>query len=995
MKKILKFCVIILATITCFVGGGFLVAKNLDKNDKKSSSSDYFVNYFAGQSWLEKSYMRLIEDWERSTWDTQTDMMLEKWTGEVENVEQLAGALYGDGGGGDIDIILNDDINLSDYLCNPIGNGSGTVRIDGQGHTISGIRIIFDPAYIYDQCGYETARIYVENAIGQDLYRNGIGLFAHLYDASQITNVTFSGTIVFPASINEALNFLGYDFEDVFGSDEVYIGGLGGFVDSGITTVGADFGIYCNMECTAIIGGLAGMSGGLLGCYSTSYICRNPAMEDETTYTYCERMSTIGGLAGIIASDVVNACFSSTGITLVVNGEGTDSLVGGLVGTGTYIMDSYSLYDRFNVGCERVGGLAGTADGIQGCYSSPALWSENTYPDNVYPLAYEVYGRFADCVWNRDACEGLGIGPTSNDPFDIDGTDGGKTTNDLIVSYEVTYSDWAEFYTNLFYGEGNNYFVLNDNDAFAALMQDGIFLGVAYGYPVLNWLAINSGSGGGGGGGKPPSTPTTYYEITYDGNGGTTSSGATTTKQSVQKNQSFQTKSSDTFTKAGYEIINWSTSPTSVAGSYPNVSTSYTYTEGKDITLYAIWGVQKNIKLNIRLYSYQENGSYSCLSSNYVKNWSISYYYDNSGTATQKTESSLTSSSYTKSVLLGYNVTFNFTPLDNYKIVGYSRATSEQGTITSSSVYYPTTTTLSLPISIKFSSASDANYIMFFFKEKASSNVLKYDSSEKYFYFEDGYFPQSYVGNSLNSTLNSASSGSLTLYQNLKYLDGSGVTKTIPIYAYNSNKYAKVTNNGVTKWFKVEAIRWRVSDYGVSSTAYPSAWPRDTIIKNFKVVSDRVLWVGAITATDTKESWKYTASEMYDNVSNIYTKDGQTLTAEKPQYVATSNETFYYYGEVGQQEKVKKETKSISNINVATEAEISLYLTSLKAKASDLVAFLLGLDDDSYCDYWTRELGVNLKNAKMVTNSGMTKSSWLSNCYGVRFSLCMAEGSRV
>ena len=108
------------------------------------------------------------------------------------------------------------------------------------------------------------------------------------------------------------------------------------------------------------------------------------------------------------------------------------------------------------------------------------------------------------------------------------------------------------------------------------------------------------------------------------------------------------------------------------------------------------------------------------------------------------------------------------------------------------------------------------------------------------------------------------------------------------------------------------------------------------------------MWVGAITTETTKESWKYTSSEMYNYVSNIYTKNGQTLTADKPQYIATSNETFYYYGEIGQQNKVKVEKKSISNINVATESEIKEHVTSLKAKASDLVAFLLGLDEDSY-----------------------------------------------
>ena len=264
-------------------------------------------------------------------------------------------------------------------------------------------------------------------------------------------------------------------------------------------------------------------------------------------------------------------------------------------------------------------------------------------------------------------------------------------------------------------------------------------------------------------------------------------------------------------------------------------------------------------------------------------------------------------------------------------------------------------------------------------------------SNDSYYYFEDGYFPQSYVGDALNSTLSSTTS--ITFDRNLKYLDASGNTISIPIYTYSGEKYAKVTKNSVTKWFKMEKIKWRLSDYDGNVT---STWiGRGKFNSNIKVVSDRVLWVGAVSRDNTKEGWSFNSSNMRTYFSEIYKKNGASVSGEMPTFGTSYNEKSYYYGPAGQQEKVKYTTSSYSGINIATEEEIKINLTDLRAKASDMVAFILGLNEDSYCDYWTRELGGSLKNGKIITNSGMTKSAWLQNFYGVRFSLRMSEGSRV
>ena len=294
------------------------------------------------------------------------------------------------------------------------------------------------------------------------------------------------------------------------------------------------------------------------------------------------------------------------------------------------------------------------------------------------------------------------------------------------------------------------------------------------------------------------------------------------------------------------------------------------------------------------------------------------------------------------------------------------------------------------------SSVEDSRSIYYLFFNRISNNRMKYDYTDKYYYFEDGYFPQSYVGDTLNSTLNNAPSSGLTLDRNLKYMDKNGETISIPLYTYNGNKYAKVTNNSVTKWFKVELIRWRVSEYGVSSSDVPTNFANyGRLYKNFKVVSNRVLWVGAVSRENTKEGWSFNSGNMRTYFSEIYKKNGASVSGEMPTFGISYNEKSYYYGPAGQQEKVKYTTSSYSGINIATEEEIKENLTDLRARASDMVAFILGLNEDSYCDYWTRELGGSLKNGKMITNSGMTKSAWLQNFYGVRFSLRMSEGTRV
>ena len=82
-------------------------------------------------------------------------------------------------------------------------------------------------------------------------------------------------------------------------------------------------------------------------------------------------------------------------------------------------------------------------------------------------------------------------------------------------------------------------------------------------------------------GGASAPVPNTYT-ITYNAGSGGTGSNQT---QTVTYNDSFTTKAANTFTKANATFTGWAAS----SGSYPNASTSYTYTNVGNITLTATW----------------------------------------------------------------------------------------------------------------------------------------------------------------------------------------------------------------------------------------------------------------------------------------------------------------------------------------------------------------------------------------------------------------------
>ena len=133
--------------------------------------------------------------------------------------------------------------------------------------------------------------------------------------------------------------------------------------------------------------------------------------------------------------------------------------------------------------------------------------------------------------------------------------------------------------------------------------------------------------------------------------------------------------------------------------------------------------------------------------------------------------------------------------------------------------------------SIKYS-YEDATIYMWF--KKVSDNKIQYDSTEKYWYFEDGMMLQSYVGTTMNSTLNKNIDKTSSGVDSIGYWK-NGVWQKVNLYSYSGETYGYLTapktatlklsgtnysfTKGQTYWFKYEPIRWRVSELGVSSTS--------------------------------------------------------------------------------------------------------------------------------------------------------------------------------
>ena len=243
----------------------------------------------------------------------------------------------------------------------------------------------------------------------------------------------------------------------------------------------------------------------------------------------------------------------------------------------------------------------------------------------------------------------------------------------------------------------------------------------------------------------------------------------------------------------------------------------------------------------------------------------------------------------------------------------------------------------------------------------------------------------------------------------------------IPIYKYKDEEYVRlkpdadftIKLNGVSKtfstsmyyYFKVEPIRWRVSDY--EPIAVPTRWGSyATNYAGFAAVSDKVLGVGAVNALTTKEGWRYVESNLYNNV-----KDSNAYVDQQMYFGTNAVSENWRYGDAGQQEKVVYDNGTIESYNgirVASVGEISYFADGLestinentlakyaRAEYTDFVGFMLKKSSGEYGEYWTRNLGNAINNGKVIDKTGFQRNAWLNQMKGVRFAVLFTESSRI
>ena len=230
--------------------------------------------------------------------------------------------------------------------------------------------------------------------------------------------------------------------------------------------------------------------------------------------------------------------------------------------------------------------------------------------------------------------------------------------------------------------------------------------------------------------------------------------------------------------------------------------------------------------------------------------------------------------------------------------------------------------------------------------------------------------------------------------ESFTYCNGSE-NVSIPVYSYNGERYVKIEKNGTTKWFKFEPIRWRISDYGVEKTEtnyikYEALRKYTGYATNFTAVSDLILGVGAMHNTrEVREGTSVTSMKGFQLVQE--TTDGCSITfqyAKSGNVIKVDN-----YSTSSQNNAVSTGTTAYSApLRIASLEEItSLGLVNKGARASDMVAFILGQDKNNVT-YWTRDLS-NLGSGVAITPTGTKVQTWLNQLQGMRFAYTFSEGS--
>ena len=298
-----------------------------------------------------------------------------------------------------------------------------------------------------------------------------------------------------------------------------------------------------------------------------------------------------------------------------------------------------------------------------------------------------------------------------------------------------------------------------------------------------------------------------------------------------------------------------------------------------------------------------------------------------------------------------------------------------------------------------------------------SQNILKYDEIEKYFYFECGMAPQSYVGNELNERLRASNDRSILgdsfgKINGFEAIDDSGELFAYSIYdsvegswgdyvGIKANKTQGLLLNdewvevvaGGEYWFKVETIRWRVSDYGVSSTDYPEGWSDyGSINYRFNAVSDKIIWANSLTTGQYDAGTGWSAKDSFRDCADNIFGNLQIVDMYGTSNVVKANIQGNTFADAGSD---NVSGGASVNLAFANESTLREKFNDLRAKVTDFSAFVMGIDSNQFARYWIGDLGSKYYNVKSAGVNGNIKDAWTTNILGCRLVAYFYGGSRL
>ena len=247
--------------------------------------------------------------------------------------------------------------------------------------------------------------------------------------------------------------------------------------------------------------------------------------------------------------------------------------------------------------------------------------------------------------------------------------------------------------------------------------------------------------------------------------------------------------------------------------------------------------------------------------------------------------------------------------------------------------------------------------------------TISYKASEQSYTLTNKSSSDPYA--TINQTISLTKGVKYRMYMDVTNTSGAviGSNKIQVFYAINGSyneTNSRRFGDGTWKEFTAPAT-------GIYNIRFDNDYGNTVIIKNFQV-----------EVLSNNE-----ASELSQNISQAYETFKSSFNNAVGTYVDMD-----MFGYAGQQEKVLTAKAYSEGMRVASIEEMS-YLVDKRAKASDLVCFLLGKNSNNTVNYWTRNLGSSLDNGQIITSAGTEKSNWLNRQNGVRFAMTMTVGGGV